>query len=113
MIQEHLDKNGFEDLKVRYRLGENGHRSPMSDPFIQLVLAKAKDYYGKQTKYLPNSAGGGPAEVFSNELDLPIVILGVSYAGSQVHSPNEHIRLQDFGDGTQLLGDILVEFGKN
>ena len=55
---------------------------------------------------------GGPAEVFGNELNLPIVILGVSYAGSQVHGPNENIRLQDFGDGTQLLGDILVEFGK-
>ena len=41
-----------------------GIRSPMSDPFIQLVLAKVKDYYGKQTKYLPNSAGGGLAEVF-------------------------------------------------
>lgn len=113
LIQEHLDKNGFADLKVRYRLGENGYRSPMSDPFIKLVLAKAKKHYGKQTKYLPNSAGGGPAEIFGNELNLPIVILGVSYAGSQVHSPNEHIRLQDFGDGTQLLGDILIEFGKN
>ncbi|MEY8661874.1 M20/M25/M40 family metallo-hydrolase [Ligilactobacillus faecis] len=112
LIQKQLIKNGYPDLKVRYRLGENGYRSEMDDPFIQLALAEAKKQYGPETKYLPNSAGGGPAEVFGKLLELPIAILGVSYAGSQVHSPNEHIRLADFVNGTELLGKILVAYGR-
>lgn len=113
LIQAHFNKHGFADLKVHYRLGELGFRSEMNDPFVALVLKEATKIYGKDTKYLPNSAGGGPAEIFGKTLKLPILAFGVTYAGSQVHSPNEHIRLADFGQGTQLLGEILTVYGNN
>lgn len=112
LVQKHFDKHGFSDLHVHYKLGEHGYRSNFDHPFVQLTLKEAKDFYGQETKYLLNAAGGGPAYELGNVLEVPTVNIGVSYAGNKVHGPNENIRVNDFYQGVAFLGNVLSKFGQ-
>lgn len=70
------------------------------------LLKCARTIYGSENvKLIPNFAGGGPMSLFGNLFNIPIVSLGVSYSGSNVHSPNENIRLKDLEQNIQCLLD--------
>ncbi|MFT8668953.1 MAG: M20/M25/M40 family metallo-hydrolase [Liquorilactobacillus hordei] len=111
LVEAHLRKNGFADLKVTFNLGENAFRSDSSHAFVQLAMTTAKKVYGDdQVKYVPNAAGGGPIECFGNVLKLPIVLVGVHNAASGAHAPNEHILVSDFVQGVEYLIELLQKF---
>jgi acetylornithine deacetylase/succinyl-diaminopimelate desuccinylase-like protein len=81
----------------------------MSDEFVQLALKTARIVYGPTTKYVPNTAGGGPVRPFGETLKLPIVMVGIHYAKSGPHAPNEHIRLTDYAEGSYYLAELLEQ----
>ncbi|EJF00555.1 M20/M25/M40 family metallo-hydrolase [Liquorilactobacillus mali] len=111
LVEAHLKKNGFADLKVTFNLGENAFRSDSDHAFVKLAMATAKKVYGdRQVKYVPNAAGGGPIECFGNVLKLPIVLVGVHNAASGAHAPNEHILVSDFSQGVEYLTELLQNF---
>lgn len=112
LIQQQLEHNGFGDVQVEYRLGEAAGRSNLEDPFIQMTKTIADQVYGaEQVKLIPNMPGAGPIKPFLDQLHTPIVLVGVRYAGSHPHSPNENIRLQDYQTGTYYLARVLATYG--
>ena len=74
-------------------------------------MDEAKKYYGPETKYVLNAAGGGPADMV-NTLGVPTLSIGCGYAGAKVHGPNENIRVKDYTDAVQYLGNLLNAYGK-
>ncbi|RHW45118.1 acetylornithine deacetylase [Bombilactobacillus bombi] len=114
LIQQQLIKNGFEDVKVEYLLGEQAGRTDLEDSFIQLNHTIAQQVYGKQhVKLIPNMAGAGPIKPFLDYVKAPIALVGIHYAGSHPHSPNENIRLADYQAGTYYLAELLAAYGQN
>jgi acetylornithine deacetylase/succinyl-diaminopimelate desuccinylase-like protein len=59
---------------------------------------------------VPMSGGSGPNHPFIHILNVPVATAGISYPGSQVHSPNENIDLECFRKGIQHVARIVVEF---
>lgn len=113
LLQQQLAANGFSDFDVHLNVAEDAWRTPMEDPFVQQALATAKNVYGPMTKFVPNTAGGGPVRPFGETLHLPVVMVGIHYAKSGPHAPNEHIRLNDYAQGSYYLADFLQQLGTN
>jgi acetylornithine deacetylase/succinyl-diaminopimelate desuccinylase-like protein len=109
-VQNHLEKHGFQDIKVTLVNGQKAYRSDFSHPFISHVMDTATQVYGKEGILAPNSAGTGPMFEFGEKLQLPIVSTGVGWVGSKAHAPNESIRLQDFEDGIVHMAFMLQGF---
>ena len=57
-------------------------------------------------------AGGGPAFPFYDVLNDAIIMVGVHYAGSGPHATNEHIRIQDFVEGSAFMAELLEHYSR-
>lgn len=104
LIRFTLNENGFSDVEVVHSHYEDAYRSDLNSHYIQSLVDCASHIYGfKNVKLVPNFAGGGPMSLLGNLLDIPIVSIGVSYSRSNVHSPNENIRLKDLEQNIECL----------
>jgi len=45
-------------------------------------------------------------------LGTPAFTAGVSYTGSNVHAPNENIRMDDYFDGIRFIGELIEQYSK-
>ncbi|UQS86134.1 M20/M25/M40 family metallo-hydrolase (plasmid) [Nicoliella spurrieriana] len=112
LISKQLVANGFTDVKLHYNIGEKPFRTNMNDPFVKLNERVAKSVYGNNVAVIPNTPGGGPAYPFYDVLHDPILMVGIHYAGSGPHAPNEHIRVTDYQQGTVFMMELLDAYGK-
>jgi acetylornithine deacetylase/succinyl-diaminopimelate desuccinylase-like protein len=112
-LREHLDAEGFEDVKIEYLGGEIPARTDPDDPFIGLVCDTAKEVYGKEMKLVPLSGGSGPNGPFVHDLGLPVATAGLGHPDGRGHAPNENIRLDLYLKHAQHICRILIEFGNS
>ncbi|MDP4164153.1 MAG: M20/M25/M40 family metallo-hydrolase, partial [Bacillota bacterium] len=107
-VKNHLQKNGFHDIKASIVSGQKAYRSNYNHPFVKHVIATANEVYQAGSVLAPNSAGTGPMFEFGEQLKLPIVSTGVGWIQSKAHAPNESIRLQDFEEGIVHMAYMLL-----
>ncbi|QOR68716.1 M20/M25/M40 family metallo-hydrolase [Cytobacillus suaedae] len=109
-IENHLQKQGFSDVKVKLLSGVRAFRSDLSHPFVTLMVRTAQEVYDTEVVLSPNNTGTGPMSEFGHHLQLPIVSTGVGWAHSRLHAPNESIRLKDYEEGIVHIAYIISEF---
>ncbi len=111
-LRAHLDRHGFDDVVVEYLGGEGPGVTPADDPFVQLTIETAREVYGSPPRIVPMMGGSGPIAPFRDYLGVPVVTLGISHPESMVHAPNEHIRIDQFVQGTKHMARLLLRFGR-
>jgi acetylornithine deacetylase/succinyl-diaminopimelate desuccinylase-like protein len=111
-LRRHLDRHGFQDVKVVPISGEKPVRTPLESPFVKLVCRTAEQVYGRSPHLMPNMAGTGPMYHFVRDLGLPTAGAGIGYPDSRAHAPDENIRIGDFVLGTKHIAAILDGFAK-
>jgi acetylornithine deacetylase/succinyl-diaminopimelate desuccinylase-like protein len=111
-LRQHLDNNGFTDVKLEFLGGEPPARTDPDDPFIQLVCATAVPVYGHTMRILPMSGGSGPNSPFVHDLGLPVATAGLGHPDSRGHAPNENIRLDLYLKHARHMARLLVEFAR-
>ena len=108
LLRAHLDKRDFDDVQIELLTQLEPFRTDLDDPYVDVVVEAAEEVYGKGKVVLePNSAGGGPMYGFDQFLNVPVMGTGVGWAKSDVHAPNENIRLEDFYQGIVYLVTML------
>ncbi len=112
MLRDHLDREGFFDVKIEYLGGEAPGRTDPEHPFVKLVAEAAESAYQRPAQINPMIGGSGPNHVFQETLKVPLVSAGVGYPGSGAHAPNEHIRIEDYITGTKHVARILKMMGE-
>jgi acetylornithine deacetylase/succinyl-diaminopimelate desuccinylase-like protein len=112
LLRKHLDGQGFEDVELRVLSAEKPARVDPDDAWVQLAARTAAEVYGKPTVLTPMSGGSGPIWAFTHHLGVPVAMIGISYPGSSVHAPNEHVRLDLFGQGTRWMAHTLDRLGE-
>lgn len=112
-LRKRLDETGFEDVAIKLLGGLRPARVDPDDPFVHLTLRTAEDVYGQSMVVAPMIGGSGPLYPFVEYLDLPVVAAGISYPGSNVHAPNENIRLDYFLQGIRHTARIVEAFGRS
>ena len=112
LLREHLYKNGFKDIELKFLSGEPACRIPADNEFVKLVESCAIEEYGKVVKSI-SSAGTGPMWYFNKILQCPCVSIGCTYKYSRIHSPNEFARIDLIKRTTNCIGNIIEKFGKS
>ena len=108
-LRRHLDSRGFDDIQVACIGKLDPSRTPLDHPLVGLVVESARDVYGRPQRIYPMSGGSGPAQLFRRHLGVPIVTAGVGYPGSNIHAPNENIRLTDYYNGIRHTARIVTD----
>jgi acetylornithine deacetylase/succinyl-diaminopimelate desuccinylase-like protein len=107
-LRSHLVRHGFDDVVVRMNeVAEWPARVDPDSPWLEHARAALEEVYGVPPVVIVSSGGSGPLHPFVETLALPIAMIGVSYPGSRVHSPNEHLRWQDVHAGTYATVRLL------
>ncbi len=113
LLRAHLDRNGFEDVKIELLGSERPAVTDPEHPFVDLVVETALEVYGKPMQIVPSVGGSGPNSIFKEFLDFPIVSAGVGYPGMQAHAPNENVRLDLYLKGAKHIVRIIEAFSSD
>jgi acetylornithine deacetylase/succinyl-diaminopimelate desuccinylase-like protein len=111
LLRKHLDKRGFNDIEVVPMHGEHSSKAPPDAPIVKAAIAAAKVVYSENPVVYPLMAGSGPMYPLTQALGTPAFSAGVSYSVSNVHAPNENIRLKDYFEGIRFIGELIRQFG--
>lgn len=112
-LRRHLDAHGFADVQIDEIYGAEGPaRTPLDDPFIRFLDQVSAEFVGKPTVIVPNNAGTAPMDAFVEVLRIPTAFTfgGSGYDGSQIHAPNEHIRISDLSTGIKFMLFLFSRF---
>jgi len=110
LLRRHLDKRGFTDIEMVPINGLYPAKAPLDAPVVQAVIAAAQAVYGQEPVVYPLMAGSGPMYPLSQALGIPAVAVGVGHAGSNLHAPNENVRLEDYFQGIHFVGELIRRF---
>lgn len=113
-LRRHLDEQGFSDIEVK---AVSAHarpaRSNVDHPYVRIMAAAMREFYGGEPVIIPTSAGGA-AYAFAENLGVPVIQPpgGAGYAGSNIHAPNEHVRLDDLRRSIHFTALALARLGE-
>ncbi len=107
LLRRHLDKHGFSDIEMRLLSGYEPSRTPVDHPFIQLLANIANDFSGKEAVLIPSHQGSGPAYLFGAH--TPWASASTFDAETNIHAPNESMRLDDLRHMTAFIAAVATE----
>jgi acetylornithine deacetylase/succinyl-diaminopimelate desuccinylase-like protein len=113
LLRAHLDRNGFEDVKIVLLGKERPAVTDPEHPFVDLVVETAREVYGMPMQIVPSVGGSGPNSIFKEYLDFPIVSAGIGYPAMQAHAPNENVRLDLYLKGAKHIIRIIEAFSSD
>jgi acetylornithine deacetylase/succinyl-diaminopimelate desuccinylase-like protein len=95
-LKKHLSERGFDDIEVTYLGGQPAVRSP-ADSLVGRAAISAAGVFEKEPAVSPLMIGTGPMYPIAGYLGIPTVSpAGVCRPDSNIHAPNENVRVQDF-----------------
>jgi acetylornithine deacetylase/succinyl-diaminopimelate desuccinylase-like protein len=96
-LRRHLDAGGFDDVDIVSYSMEHPVRSRADSLVGRATIAGAKEVFDEPPKVAPLMIGTGPMYPVAKTLGLPTVSpAGVCRPDSNIHAPNENIRVDDF-----------------
>jgi len=111
LLRRHLDKHGFSDVEMKLFEGYGPSRTAIDHPFVQLLANLAKDFSGQEPILIPSNQGSGPAYLFGTH--TPWAICDIFDPETNIHAPNESMRLKDFRHMTAFIAAVAIELGRN
>lgn len=111
LLRQHLDKHGFENVKIDILSAEHPGKSDPKAEVIQAAIAAARDVYQTEPVVYPLMAGTGPVWPIAVAHGTPLVNLGASYPGAKVHAPNENIVPDNYFRAMRAMGRFMANFG--
>ena len=112
LLRRHLDRHGYKHLEITLQSARHPGRTPLNDPFAQLVISSVRTVYGIEPVIYPVAPvlGGIPIHEVSEPLGIPSASFGVSSPESQWHGPDESIGLKDFSQGIKAIAQLIHDF---
>jgi acetylornithine deacetylase/succinyl-diaminopimelate desuccinylase-like protein len=112
-LRDHLDAQGYADIAIIDLGGEHPARSDLNSALVRATVASAEATYGMPAIVYPTMAGTGPMYPLCQALGTPVASgAGCGYHGTQVHAPNENIRLADYWLAMRWMGRLIQEFAR-
>jgi acetylornithine deacetylase/succinyl-diaminopimelate desuccinylase-like protein len=86
-IRDHLDANGYSDIKLTKLSGYPASQTSVDSPLVQAAIS-VFNKYGHTPTVTPRLAGSAPFYQFTERLGLPMIPTGLGF-GAGAHAPNE------------------------
>jgi acetylornithine deacetylase/succinyl-diaminopimelate desuccinylase-like protein len=116
LLRGHLDREGFADVAVTPIVRARPAKTPLDHPFVRRVVGVAEAVSGATASIIPLAPPTLPI-VASLQEHLAVPGLAApgnpTYAGSRVHAPNEHIRLEDIEPALRFTYALLQDLGSS
>jgi len=111
ILKRHLKAKGFGDIDVHFHDALEASATPYDARIAQAAIASAKEVYHRSPAVWPWSLGASATGFFNEIVGVPSISgPGVSYEASGYHAPNEHIRIEDFRNGTKFFAALMSRF---
>lgn len=109
LLREHLDRRGFKDVEIIELASAPLAKSPADSTVAKAVIESVAEIYGQMPIVYPMDPSSGPVGAVCGVCDppMPVASFGMSYAGSNPHGPDEHIRLDDFLQSIKFIGRVI------
>jgi acetylornithine deacetylase/succinyl-diaminopimelate desuccinylase-like protein len=91
-IRKHLDRHGFEDIKLTVKSNYPASQTSVEADIVQAAISVYKKY-GEAPTINPRLAGSAPFYQFTQRLGLPMIPVGLGH-GRGAHAPNEYYVVQ-------------------
>jgi acetylornithine deacetylase/succinyl-diaminopimelate desuccinylase-like protein len=127
LVKNHIEAQGFKILdnlpteeerknfpkliRLEYRIGSRPFKTSLDSP-IGVWLGQAMDRALGEAAYIRMQATGGsqPIEPFISTLGIPAVSVRISNPDSNIHAPNENLRIGNFHEGIKMCLGILTQY---
>jgi len=110
LLRQHLDAEGFSDIKIEFLGGGPAAQTDPDDPFIKLVMRTAEEVFESKMELIPMVGGSGPNYPFIHELQIPVATAGLGHPDSRAHAPNENIRIDLYYKHSRHMARLVEEF---
>ena len=114
LLRAHLDREGFADIQVTPLVTARPAKTALDHPFVRRVVEVAEAVSGASASITPLAPATLPIVASLHEhLAVPGLAApdNPAYAGSRVHAPNEHIRLEDLEPALRFTHALLLHLG--
>jgi len=111
-LRAHLDREGYEDVSIRFLGGNPAGRTDPDDPFLRLVAETARPVYGVPMRIAPMVGGSGPNESFVRELEVPIATAGLGYPDTRAHAPDENLLVSHYAKHARHAARMMTAFAE-
>lgn len=111
LLRRHLDTSGFPDVMISNQRGYPPARTPIKNRYLKLITQSQERVYRKPVMIEPLSSASGPMFLFAPL--MPCFSLGVGYSGSNIHAPDENIKIADLWLGIRCIKEILSALRTN
>lgn len=108
LIERHIERHkpaGVTVTMERTHRGKPYYIRP-DHPYIQAAAKAYETGFGKPPVYIRSGGSIPIIEVFSRQLNVPVVMMDFGFPSDNMHSPNEHFALSCFDNGIRTLCDF-------
>jgi acetylornithine deacetylase/succinyl-diaminopimelate desuccinylase-like protein len=81
-------------------------RTPVSDPYVQVITRAVERAVGERPYLMPCTGGSLPDYVFTRDLGLPLVKVPYANPDEANHAPNENFELERFYAGIKIAASV-------
>ena len=104
-------RRDHEDISIEVQGAERPGLTDPDAPVVRLNGEIGAEVYGRPARVTPLTGGTTPMYLFT-ERGVPVVAPGVGWgAMNRAHSPNEHVRIEDFERAARHIARVVRRFG--
>jgi acetylornithine deacetylase/succinyl-diaminopimelate desuccinylase-like protein len=103
-IRSHVDRHGFDDIRIEGVSGYGPSRSSVKESVVQAMIETCR-YHGCEPEIWPYLPGSARFCLFTQDLGLPLIMGGLGHGG-RAHSPNEYAVV----DQLRLFEQSMITF---
>jgi len=81
-------------------------RTPVDDPYVQIVARAVERALGEWPLIFPGSGGSLPDYAFTRDLGLPLIKVPYANADEANHAPNENLELTRYYDAIRISASV-------
>ena len=75
---------------------------------VRDVIGAAERAAGESLVLMPSLGGSLPLYLFTDMLDMPVVIVPIANHDNNQHAPDENLRIANLWYGIDLMGELLT-----
>ena len=85
-------------------VAKTDHKNPVFRRAVSII----EKSYGKKVVITPYAKGSGPMYYIASRFNVPAIQLGAQNMASNIHGPNENIKLSDYFSALQATVDLIL-----
>jgi acetylornithine deacetylase/succinyl-diaminopimelate desuccinylase-like protein len=110
-VDETIGDDYSYQLSLETEVAQEFYRTPDNRVLDSLSIAMAKGFQAQEVGRMGN-AGGGPADLLSSALDVPVVFFGTGLVEDNWHDSDESVRVDILKAGAATLAFLWEELGR-